>query len=55
MATILLQWYSVYKNTNTTIKELEVPVLMLTSSVFEDSYIQHTFDLTGVTVIYIKK
>ena len=55
MTTILLLWYSVFRNTNTTIQELEVPVIMLTSSVFEDNYIQHISDPAGVTVIYIKK
>lgn len=55
MATILLLWYSVYRNTNTTIQELEVPVLTLTTFVFEGNYIQHFSDPTGVTGIYIKK
>lgn len=55
MATILLLWYTVFRNTNTTVQELEVPVLNLTTCVFEDNSIQHISDLTGVTVIYIKK
>jgi len=56
MATILLLWYSVFRNTNTTIQELEVPAIMLTRSVFDDNYIQHISDpAEGVTVIYSTK